>query len=244
MGGADPLFEHGRRILFMILLTAAAGGHAAPYRFEDGAYLGAASLMPDFSDMLARREAELPEFRRCLNDPEPCNSRYRSLRHVLDKAAELSEHKQLSLINRYVNKRRYKDDRTATLTTGLSDEALKYRSRWATPVEFLIRGGDCEDFATTKYFLLRELGIGAERLRIVVTWDRRSRGYHAVLAVLREDGDVWLLESDNRIYRKRHLDYRYIYAVNETAVWDHEQPARIDQTAQQRAPEKPTEANL
>ena len=39
---------------------------------------------------------------------------------------------------------------------------------WATPSE-LVRagGGDCEDLAAAKYFALRELGIPAERLRLV-----------------------------------------------------------------------------
>lgn len=39
---------------------------------------------------------------------------------------------------------------------------------WATPSE-LVRagGGDCEDLAAAKYFALRELGVPAERLRLV-----------------------------------------------------------------------------
>lgn len=39
---------------------------------------------------------------------------------------------------------------------------------WATPAELLRAGaGDCEDLASAKYFALRELGIPAERLRLV-----------------------------------------------------------------------------
>lgn len=39
---------------------------------------------------------------------------------------------------------------------------------WATPAELLrAGGGDCEDLAAAKYFALRELGVPAERLRLV-----------------------------------------------------------------------------
>ena len=41
---------------------------------------------------------------------------------------------------------------------------------WATPSELLrAGGGDCEDFATAKYFALRQLGVPAERLRLAYT---------------------------------------------------------------------------
>ena len=87
------------------------------------------------------------------------------------------------------------------------------------------RGGDCEDYATTKYYLLRRLGFSADQLRIVVTWERGERGYHAVLAVRLEDAEeakILLLESDNTIKRGGRHRYRFIYSVNEESIWDHE----------------------
>ncbi|MBI5462530.1 MAG: transglutaminase-like cysteine peptidase [Gammaproteobacteria bacterium] len=39
---------------------------------------------------------------------------------------------------------------------------------WAAPDEVMrVGGGDCEDLAAAKYFSLRELGVPAERLRLV-----------------------------------------------------------------------------
>ncbi len=70
--------------------------------------------------------------------------------------------------------------------------------------------------------MLRELGLRAENLRVVVTYERKLRGYHAVVAVRRDDGQVWLLDSDNLIRKHNHGGYRYVFAVNEDYVWDHE----------------------
>ena len=226
MGGDSSRYPRGMRaILIALLLMAPAVGYAELYRFENGAYLGAASLMPDWAGMLTRQQAEQGAFQRCLEDAQLCDKQYLGVRHVLHKARGLDSDKQIRLVNRYVNKRRYRRDRSASLDTPLSDGPQKYRSRWSTPGEFFKRGGDCEDFVTTKYFLLRELGFSADELRVVVTWDRQANGYHAILAVARTGGDVWLLESDNSIRRRRHHDYRFIYALNEDSVWDHENPA-------------------
>lgn len=239
MGGNGSRCTRGNRaILIVLLLMAPAIGLAELYRFENGAYLGAASLMPDWADMLARQQAEQSAFQSCLKDALLCDKQYLGVRHVLLKARDLDSDKQIRLVNRYVNKRRYRRDRTASLDTPLSDGPQKYRSRWSTPGEFFKRGGDCEDFVTTKYFLLRELGFSSDELRVVVTWDRQANGYHAILAVAREDGDVWLLESDNNIRRRRHQNYRFIYSLNENSVWDHENPApgQTQQTATAPAP--------
>ena len=232
MGGDGSRATRGiRAILTVMLLMVPAVGLAELYRFENGAYLGAASLMPDWADMLTRQQAEQSDFQDCLKDAQRCDRRYLGVRHVLLKARSLNSDKQIRLVNRYVNKRRYRRDRTASLDTPLSNGPQKYRSRWATPGEFFKRGGDCEDFVTTKYFLLRELGFSSDELRVVVTWDRNANGYHAILAVAREGGDVWLLESDNSIRRRRHHDYRFIYSLNEDSVWDYENPAQTQRPA-------------
>lgn len=39
---------------------------------------------------------------------------------------------------------------------------------WATPMETLGKGaGDCEDFAIGKYFTLKEMGVGPDKLRLI-----------------------------------------------------------------------------
>ena len=212
----------GRFLCVLTCLSVPLAGQAAPYRFDDAGYLGDAVLLPDWSQTLARQHTENTVLDACLADAASCQGINVSLRHFLGKAQALEPKRQIRLVDYYVNGRRYRKDRTTRLVTQHSEEPLKYRSRWSTVNEFLRRGGDCEDYATTKYFLLRELGFASERLRIVVTRERRSRAHHAVLAVDLGDGEVWLLESNNEIKKSRHYGYRYVYAMNETSIWDHE----------------------
>ena len=41
---------------------------------------------------------------------------------------------------------------------------------------------------------------------------------------MRYDADnTWLLDTDNHIYRRnKPVEYRYVYAVNELGIWDHD----------------------
>lgn len=93
---------------------------------------------------------------------------------------------------------------------------------WETPLEFLTRAGDCEDYSITKYFSLRRLGFSADQLRIVVLQDENLRLLHAVLAVYL-DGDILIL--DNQIPQVvSHTSihhYRPLYSINEEAWWSH-----------------------
>jgi len=210
----------GACILFTTLLLSEAA-MAASYPFDDSGYLGPATLMPDWRDTLERQGAQSHVLEACLARQE-CPPAYHGLRLLLTKASALPEERQIHLINHYVNRKRYTVDRPRELDTELSADPVKYRSRWSTVAEFVARGGDCEDYATTKYFLLRQLGLPAERLRVVVVFDRKSRGHHAVLALQHPDGNVWLLDSDSVIRTSRRHGYRFVYSVNETSVWDHE----------------------
>ncbi len=204
----------------LLTLPAAAG---EPYLFDSTGYLGEATLMPDWADTMRREADQAPALDACLAEETACPRHYRGLRHLLLKATALPPDRQLSLVSHYVNRRRYRDDVSIRVESPLTEAAVKYRSRWATVEEFMRRGGDCEDYATTKYYLLRRLGFRADQLRVVVTWDRGERGYHAILAVkLDEDAEVLLLESDNRIRRGGRHRYRFIYSVNEESIWDHE----------------------
>jgi len=217
-------------------MTGAAWA-GAPYPFDDSGYLGDAALMPDWSATMVRQQNQSPSLEACLINKDDCPSFYRGLRHILLKAEALPPNEQVLLINRYVNRKRYKDDRAARLETDLAEKPVKYRSRWSTVEEFMRRGGDCEDFATTKYYLLRQLGFAVDQLRVVVTWDRHARGHHAVLAVKNEN-EVLLLESDDTIRRGKRHAFRFIYSVNEHSIWDHEAKAAVSRSIQPQ-PENP-----
>src|ERR1700722_10835094 len=61
--------------------------------------------------------------------------------------------------------------------------------RWSAPLVPLATGrGDCEDYAIAKYVALKEAGVAAEDLRLVIVRDLAVGGDHAVVAA-RLDGD-------------------------------------------------------
>ena len=94
---------------------------------------------------------------------------------------------QLDAVNRFLNNWRYKED------------FANYgrRDYWASPLEFFLRSGDCEDYAIAKYVTLRELGFSAEALRLVVVQDVVRDLAHAVLAVYLDD-QVYILDNLTR----------------------------------------------
>ena len=96
---------------------------------------------------------------------------------------------------------------------------------WATPIEFMTRGGDCEDFAIAKYVALRALGVPENRMRIAVVQDEQKNTPHAVLIVYSEKGAVVL---DNQIKSVRSTTsiahYKPIFSINREAWWLHTLP--------------------
>ena len=119
---------------------------------------------------------------------------------------------QIFEINRFINKWNQKTD----------EENYGKLDYWATPLEFLINGGDSEDFAIMKYISLRELGVSPDKMRIVVTKDVLRNESHSVLAV-RHKGSSFILDSLNDTVVKEEFIKYYVpfYSVNETTRWAH-----------------------
>lgn len=118
-------------------------------------------------------------------------------------------------VNRLMNEKRYIVD---SKNWGKSDY-------WATPVEFLKRGGDCEDFAIAKYTALRSLGVPEERMRVAIVHDKQKNIPHAVLIVYTEQGP-YILDNQNKslVDAGRVGRYRPIFSINRTAWWLHTAP--------------------
>ncbi len=115
-------------------------------------------------------------------------------------------------VNDFVNETRYIVD---SKNWGRSDY-------WATPVEFMQRGGDCEDFAIAKYTALRALGVPEERLRVAIVHDLQKNIPHAVLIVYTDDGSVALdNQTDYLIDGERLERYKPIFSINRQAWWLH-----------------------
>ena len=204
------------------------------YDFSDEAdYLAPAENWPAWHNTMVRASLEANKIQGCLQDKRRCERWLRSLHVVVDRSRNLSQKQQLEIVNRYINRHRhYRRDRRNQDAASWGDEAVF--SQWSTLLEFLQRGGDCEDYATAKYTVLRLLGYSADTLRIVVVYDRKTREYHAVVAVHNEQGNTRLLDIDNRIYGRKPTAYRYVYAVNENSIWDHSVASTLPQRRQRR----------
>jgi predicted transglutaminase-like cysteine proteinase len=89
---------------------------------------------------------------------------------------------------------------------------------WASPLQTLnSEAGDCEDYAVVKYVALRELGVDADNLRVVIVRDNKRLIEHAVVAVRHER--KWLI-LDNRtmaiLTAEDARNYHPLFALNST----------------------------
>lgn len=147
-------------------------------------------------DVLCQRDCINPTWRRLVDD----------LRHLPPAA-------QLDLVQQRLNRVPYRDDRT-------NWHQVDY---WATPAEFLRKGGDCEDYAIAKYFALRAAGWRADDLRVMLTHRRGDFVGHAYLIVHLADG--WLVLDNRAAIPYRPLgpvdDLWAGYSLNEASLWIH-----------------------
>lgn len=98
---------------------------------------------------------------------------------------------------------------------------------WASPKEFMINSGDCEDYAILKYVTLKELGFEEDDLRLVVVQDKVRKIAHAVLAVYNGDTDIIILDSlfNTPLSHKDLIQYSPYYSVNARSRWAHIAPS-------------------
>ena len=115
-------------------------------------------------------------------------------------------------VNKFFNQWPY---RTDNVVYGVSEY-------WATPFEFVVKSGDCEDYAIAKYYALRALGVPKEQLRIVAVKDTIKNIGHAVLAVYVND-TAFILDNLSMVplEHTRLTHYKPQFSVNEEFRWGH-----------------------
>jgi len=123
----------------------------------------------------------------CRADPEACSIEHKRLEEVVDRGRLRAGRARVGEVNRTIN----------LMVRPMSDwRQYGMRDRWSSPLETLRTGaGDCEDYAILKYLALREAGIAADDLQLVIVRDVIARADHAMLAVRLERR--WLV-LDNR----------------------------------------------
>ncbi len=216
-----PVLKLARSILTAIAAVAAVSispsaafemlGSMRLFGYGERASLGVADF-PKWTRMLERYARE-----RAL-ETMPCRQGACALQrwhaHV-ESLKGRSANEQLRAIDAYVNRARFVHD---SINYGIADH-------WATPRELFARGGDCEDYAITKYLSLKRLGWDMENVRVVVSMDTRRRELHAILAA-KSGGTIWILDnllSEPADHRKV-AQYRPIFSINEHAWWLHTRP--------------------
>lgn len=169
------------------------------------------SYLPQWLSVLERHITEdLPEgncedtfFNRC-----HLKNWYAFLESIKNKTAR----EQVNAINSYANKKKYILDIS---NYGVDDY-------WAIAREFLYNGGDCEDYAITKFFSLRWLNFDPASFRLVILQDANLRIPHAVLAVSLHN-DILILDNQiQRVASHREIKhYLPLYSVNGKKWWLH-----------------------
>lgn len=153
------------------------------------------------------------QFVACMGDKSACDGQMMHLWHrLMALAAPMDQSDQLRVVNRFFNAIAYKTDRQ---TYGQSEY-------WATPVEFMTYGGDCEDYAIAKYFTLRLLGVSDRDMRITNVYDTLRQIGHSVVAVRSGSKLVYLDNRTNGIFNADlYQHYTPYYSVNQSATIQH-----------------------
>jgi predicted transglutaminase-like cysteine proteinase len=98
---------------------------------------------------------------------------------------------------------------------------------WSPPLQTFEHGaGDCEDYAIAKFMALRQAGIAADDLRIVILRDTIHGEDHAVAAT-RLDGH-WLMLDNRRMAMVEDIhvrNYRPLFVIDQSGIMKYsEQP--------------------
>jgi predicted transglutaminase-like cysteine proteinase len=167
---------------------------------------------PQWSDMVNRTRAELDAAQHVCAPRENRDCMPAEWRSLLDGLQGLDLRAKLERVNDAINRHPY-------VPTETNWHRPMY---WETPFEFLRYGGQCQDYAITKYNLLRQAGVPADALRMVVLRDTAIGLDHAVL-VAYVDGEALLLDNlTPAIVTTDSVDiYRPYYSINEDGWWLH-----------------------
>ena len=168
-----------------------------------------------WSSVYERFQMDAQALKTCMNGPctDPILANWSQ---ELRPLRNLSKMQKISAINSLVNQKRYADDRR---NYGRSDY-------WASPSEFLVNGGDCEDYAILKFASLLALGVENQDMRLVV--GRLSNGTpHAFLATNIGSEEYILDNRQAQIYlTANRKDYVPKYSMNLSYRWSHVMPGQ------------------
>ena len=144
---------------------------------------------------------------------EPGKQRIADWNALQREKRETPEMEKLEAVNSFFNQLEFVDD-------------LPHWGKvdyWATPQEMLAsNGGDCEDFATAKYFTLRQLDIPDAKMRLTYVKAVKLKQPHMVLSYYAEpSADPLILDSlvKTILSASERPDLIPIYSFNSQGLW-------------------------
>ena len=144
---------------------------------------------------------------------DPGRQRIADWHALILETRDASEIEKLESVNSFFNQLEFVDD---LYHWGKDDY-------WATPREMLAsNGGDCEDFATAKYFTLRQLDIPDEKMRLIYVKSLKLKQPHMVLGYYAEaTADPLILDNLVReiLSAPERPDLIPIYSFNGQGLW-------------------------
>ena len=144
---------------------------------------------------------------------DPGQQRVADWHTLMREKGDVPEMEKLESVNVFFNKLKFVDD---LHHWGKEDY-------WATPQEMLVsNGGDCEDFATAKYFTLRNLNIPDEKMRLTYVKSLKFKRPHMVLSFYQEPtAEPLVLDSlvDAILFASKRPDLIPIYSFNGQGYW-------------------------
>lgn len=170
-------------------------------------YVAGAPPAPQWTGVLARH-------RRAVGQPQEVPPEWRRLVETLRDLDPLA---RVERANAEINRVPY----------ARSEVNWARRDYWETPFELLAGSGQCQDFAVAKYLLLRDAGVPADQLRVVVVQDQRAGLAHAVLLAY-VDGRALVLDNqvEGVVAASQLAHYEPIYALGEGGWWMYGRPQR------------------
>lgn len=202
----------GAALLVACLLVFPAGAQPRPVLVDRLTELaGSSSLYPlaSWNTALERIEADRQRVEGC-RDSGPCRDILaKPMADLIARFSGLDGRKRLLAVNRHFNAFPYVPDRAGGRP---SDD-------WASPLTFLQRSGDCEDYAIAKYLTLRLLGVPEEAMAILILRDSTRRVDHAVLVV--DDGGAPMVLDNLRGLAplEAYSSFRPLFVLTAEASW-------------------------
>lgn len=168
---------------------------------------------PKWTGMLARLQGHMELLTAtCQNQDSAGDCVASRWQGVIEAARGLPRREQLAYANEQLNRLEYVVDPVN----------WQREDYWATPYEFLVHDGDCEDYAIAKYMVLKALGMPARQMRIVVLNDQHLGILHSVLVVRHNEQNYILDNQIKQVVRDSFIrHYEPVYSINEEQWWRH-----------------------